>query len=175
MVHLYIGDGKGKTSAALGLAIRGAGSKKKVYIGQFLKDKGAFCGEVEFIRQTKVSIEIERFPCQRHPMFCKKGKAFDIRKLKESTRQALEKIERAIDEKKFDVIVLDEILNSIKGKVCSKVVLKRLMKKAESIELILTGRAAAQDLIKSADYVSFIKKIKHPFDKGILARCGIEY
>ncbi|MBU1121755.1 MAG: cob(I)yrinic acid a,c-diamide adenosyltransferase [Candidatus Omnitrophica bacterium] len=175
MVHFYIGDGKGKTTAAFGLALRAAGFKKNVYISQFLKGKDAVSGEVEFIRGVKSSISVERFSGQVHPMFLKKGKKFDLKKMKASTFQALLKIEKYIDEGKFDVIVLDEILNSVRGKVCSKAILKRLIKKSKGIEFILTGRTASDDLIKLADYVSCINKVKHPFDKGILARQGIEY
>ncbi|UCD15502.1 MAG: cob(I)yrinic acid a,c-diamide adenosyltransferase [Candidatus Omnitrophota bacterium] len=175
MVHFYIGDGKGKTTAALGLALRLAGFNKKAYIGQFLKDVKRVSGEIEFVKRVKTSVVIERFRGQIHPMFLKKGEKADAKKLKESIRKALLKIEGYINQKKFDLIVLDEILNAVGLRACPKAVLKRIIKKGASIEIILTGRRAPSDLIKLADYVSLIKKVKHPFDKGICARRGIEY
>jgi cob(I)alamin adenosyltransferase len=175
MVHFYIGDGKGKTTAALGLALRAAGAKKRVYIGQFLKDEKSFCSECEALKKSKLSIKFARFTGQKHPMFLKTGGKFDKMALTLSIKKALMEIEEYMDKKKFDVFILDELLNAVRAKFCSASVVKKLIKKGKPFEVVLTGRNASGDLISLADYVSFIKKVKHPFDKKIVARKGIEY
>jgi len=172
MVHVYIGDGKGKTTASLGLALRALGWGKRVYIAQFLKDPKTPCGEIKAL--DKIKIKTDRFKNQIHPIFLKKG-AFDRVKTKESVDEALKRIEKILRDKKHDVVVLDEILNILALRLCSQAQLVKIIKKAKNIEIILTGRNAPAGIIKLADYVSFIKKVKHPFDKKILARKGIEY
>ena len=172
MVHVYIGDGKGKTTASLGLALRALGWGKRVYIAQFLKDPSSPCGEIKALK--KIKIRTDRFKNQIHPIFLKKC-AFDRTKTKESVEQALKRIEQIIKSKKHDVIILDEILNVLALRLCSQVQLKQIIKKAKNTEIILTGRNAPSGLIKLADYVSRIKKVKHPFDKKVSARKGIEY
>lgn len=174
MVHFYIGDGKGKTTAALGLALRAAGFGRKVYIAQFLKSKDAVSGEIEAVKKFNLPIKIERFSCQIHPLFCPHNK-FDKRKLSASVKEALLKVESYIENKEFDVLVLDEILNAAGAGFCSTALLKRILKKAQSQEVILTGREAPPDLAGLADYVSCIKKMKHPFDKKVAARKGVEF
>lgn len=174
MVHLYIGDGKGKTTAALGLALRAAGFKKKVYVAQFLKGKTLPSGFINATGCIDLPLKIERFKHQIHPFFTARGK-YDRNKMRNSTEVALAKVERFIERKKYDVIVLDEILNSLQARLCSKRRLKTIIAKAGKVELVLTGRTAPQDFIDCADYVSVVKKIKHPFDEGVTAREGIEY
>ena len=174
MVHLYIGDGKGKTTAALGLALRACGWDKRIYIGQFLKDYRLSLGETKAIEKYKLKIKIERFKDQIHPMFVKE-KELDRKKIKRSVERALAKIESYITAEKFDLIILDEVLSALKEGFVSKERLKRIINKAKDTELILTGRYAPPELIKLADYVSAMKKIKHPFGKNIFARVGIEY
>jgi cob(I)alamin adenosyltransferase len=123
---------------------------------------------------SKLPIKIERFKNQIHPLFLKEKK-INKNLLKKSIEESLSKIENYIENKKFDIIILDEILNAVNQKFCSKSLLKKLIKKSTSVELILTGRSAPPDLIKISDYVSFVKNIKHPFCKNIFARKGIEY
>ncbi|MCK4810454.1 MAG: cob(I)yrinic acid a,c-diamide adenosyltransferase [Candidatus Omnitrophica bacterium] len=174
MVHFYLGDGKGKTTAALGLALRAIGVEKKVYIAQFLKDKNVFSAEIFAVEKFNFPIKIERFKHQTHPFFLKRER-FNRKLLRESVREALSKVEEYIEKRKFDLIVLDEILNAVMQKFCSKALLKRIIKQSSEIELILTGRSAPSDLIELADYVSFIKNMKHPFYRNISARKGIDY
>ena len=174
MVHLYIGDGKGKTTAALGLALRAVGFGKKVYVAQFLKDKRFPSGVMHASSCVDLPLKIERFSPQVHPLFSK-GTKVQKENVRQSTESALNKVELFIQKKKYDVIVLDEVLNSLSARLCTKQRLKALIAKAHDIELILTGRTAPLDFIKAADYVSEIKKVKHPFDKGVKAREGIEY
>jgi cob(I)alamin adenosyltransferase len=174
MLHLYIGDGKGKTSCSLGIALRAAGWGKKICIFQFLKDDNFPCGEINALKSKKINIAINRFPGQIHPIFLAQEK-FDFKKTKKSVLRGLKKVQSAITGGEFDLIILDEILDAVYGKLCSLGILKNIIKKATNIELVMTGRRACAKLIKQADYVSFIKKIKHPFDKKIAARKGIEY
>jgi len=174
MLHLYIGDGKGKTTAALGLAIRAAGWGKKVYLAQFLKDKKWPCGEKQAVQRHGLDILMERFDSQIHPIFCR-DKKFDSGKVKKSTRTALAKIAKVLKSKKYHLVILDEILNSWKAKLVSLAQLKKIAKSAGAAELVFTGRVAPAQLIKLADYVSLIKAVKHPFRSGIRGRKGIEY
>jgi len=174
MVHLYIGKGKGKTTAALGLILRAAGFGKRVYFAQFLKSATTESGELNALKKGKLNITIKKFTDQVHPLFFKKG-AFDKKKLKSSIDAALEKVLTIMRQGRYDVIVLDEILNALTGGFCSKTLLKQIIARAAKAELILTGRDAPADIIARADYVSRINKVKHPFDRGVLARRGIEY
>ena len=173
MVQLYIGDGKGKTTAAIGLALRACGWKKKIYIAQFLKSASGTSGEYDAIKKYKLPITIERFSGQVHPMFLPKEK-FDKRKMLRSVDAALKAIHKHIRSGKFSVIIIDEILNAYAKRFVSKKQLQKLLKQPKKNELILTGRKAPVWLINLADYVSFIKKVKHPYDRGLGARPAIE-
>ena len=174
MVHFYIGDGKGKTTASLGLALRACGSGKKVYIAQFLKDCDFPSSEIEAIQGVGLNIKIERLKGQMHPMLCK-GKKIDEEKVCKLVQESLDQITDLIKEKQYDLVILDELLNAFSAKFCSLEQIQSLIQEAKDIELVLTGRDAPEDLMEYADYVSDITKIKHPFDKNILARKGIEY
>ncbi|MDP2922937.1 MAG: cob(I)yrinic acid a,c-diamide adenosyltransferase [Candidatus Omnitrophota bacterium] len=174
MVHLYIGDGKGKTTAALGCALRALGWGKKVYCAQFLKDINHPCGEIKAVKDYKLNIKIERFNGQTHPIFLNKHEV-DIKKIKRSVTKSLAKIETFIRAKKFDMVILDEVLDTLAGKFISQKILTRIIKNANDTELILTGRTAPSSVVRLADYISFIGKIKHPFDKKVIARKSIDY
>lgn len=174
MVQLYIGDGKGKTTAAIGLAVRAAGWGEKVYVAQFLKNPKDVSGECSAVKKYRLPVTIERFSGQTHPMFLPKEK-FDRDRMLRSVDTALKTIHKHIKSKRFSIIILDEILNAYKGRFVSKEQLQRLLKTAKKCELVLTGRGAPSWLINQADYVSYIKKVKHPYDKGISARRAIEF
>ena len=174
MVHIYIGDGKGKTSAALGIALRASGFDKKIYIAQFLKNNRFPSGEIKALKKTKLAIKIQRFRSQVHPMFVHSRKV-NRKKLRSSLEAALKKVESYIDTKKFDIIILDEIFSAVMINMVSVARIKKIIKKSKDIELILTGPTAPQELFRIADYVSVIKKLKHPFDRNLYARQGIEY
>lgn len=175
MVHLYLGTGKGKTTAACGLALRAAGSGKKVYIAQFLKGKEISSGLIKAFSRTDLPVVLERFADQTHPFFKKKEKDRSSKKVIESTSSALKKIADYLKNKEYDLIVCDELLNSLESGFSTLDQIRELVTNAGSCELIFTGRTAPQELIDMADYVSNIEKVKHPFDKGTKAREGIEY
>jgi cob(I)alamin adenosyltransferase len=166
IVQVYTGNGKGKTTAALGLALRASGAGKKVFIGQFLK-----CGrfsELNALKKIK-NITVEQFG---KGCFMKKATREDI--LREEA--GLKRIEEALGSRKFGLIILDEINVSVSlGLLEEKAVLRVLNKTPKEIELVLTGRNAPRSIIKAADLVSRIDETKHYFDKGIKARKGIEF
>ena len=167
MIQVYTGNGKGKTTAALGLALRAAGAGLKVYICQFLKGK-KYC-ELIALKKFK-NIKIEQFGTD---CFIRKS---PTEKDIELAKMALRQISKVIKEKEYGVVILDEInvalsLNLLK----LKDVIRLLRKAPAKTELILTGRNAPAQIIKLADLVSEIKEVKHYFKKGVNARKGIEY
>lgn len=168
LIHLYIGKGKGKTTAALGLVARACGAKRKVCFIQFLKPKAS--SEIRTLKRCKV--EVISFK-QRHPLFYKRA---SIDSLKKKVSEDLKKTETMVRDKRYDLIVLDEILYLLEKKLAKEDDILRVIKlKPPKTELILTGRTSSKRIINLADYVSTIKDTKHPYKKGISARLGIEY
>lgn len=167
MIQIYTGNGKGKTTASLGLAIRAAGAGKKVYIAQFIKGKE--CSELNVLKKIK-NIKLEQFGSG---CFIKgKPKREDI----EAAGAGLKKIKNIVEKDKFDVIILDEINVAMNLRLLDcQDVLKLLKNTPKRVELILTGRNAPREILRSADLVSCIKEIKHYFNAGLKARKGIEY
>ena len=171
LIHIYCGDGKGKTTAATGLAIRGAGHLMKVIFVQFMKDGTS--------NELKILNDIDNIDV----MVCKKHLGFSWNmddETKKSAREEYTKLfENSIEEaikNEADMIIFDEIVSAVQCNFISKdKVFKFLNEKPEKLEVILTGRNPSKELIEKADYVSEIKKIKHPFDSGIGSRIGIEY
>lgn len=170
LIHIYCGNGKGKTTAALGLALRCAGSGNKVLIAQFLKSRPT--GELTSLKYVP-NIEIMRG---------KEIMKFTFQMSEEEKKQVLLEHEQLFDcvvemceEGKIDLLVLDEVIGACNTGVFNMARLIEFMKnKPCSMELVLTGRDPKPELIELADYVSEIKKVKHPYDKGIPARTGIE-
>ncbi len=167
MIQVYTGNGKGKTTAALGLALRSAGAGLKVYIGQFLK--GRFYNELNSLKKIK-GIEIEQFG---RDCFVRKA---PTKKDIELARNGLEKIRKILSQRIYDVVILDEINVVLHLKMLELDDVINLIKATpKKTELILTGRFAPAGLLKIADLVSEIKEIKHYYKKGVGARKGIEY
>jgi cob(I)alamin adenosyltransferase len=167
LVHIYTGEGKGKTTAAIGLAVRASGAEKKVLIVQFLK--GMDTSELEPLR--KLGITVCRGETQKFIPFMTQDELQDCKKIQESTfEKAIENING------FDMVILDEALGAISADMISmSAVIRLISDKPEATELILTGREAPEELIRLADYVSDIRCVKHPYNKGICARKGIEF
>lgn len=170
LVHIYTGDGKGKTTAALGLALRFAGSGGKVLYTQFLKNDTS--------SELSILSELEQIT------FLPSGKSFGFTfQMTEEVRQKaaahytayFKKICQEIYNKDYGLLVLDEILAADNQQfVPHEPLLSFLSQKPDSLEVVLTGRNPSDDLMEMADYISEIQKIKHPFDQGISARKGIE-
>ncbi len=167
MIHIYTGDGKGKTTAACGLALRAAGCGKNVLVVQFLKDgtSGEICAFGKFNNITVMSSKT-------------KGFLWDVtEKEKEEAKETHEKLFKiAVEQAKdFDVVIFDEILGAISAEMIDETAVVEFLKTGPEPEIVLTGRGASEKLTELADYVSEIKCIKHPMEKGIPARKGIEY
>ena len=171
LVHIYTGDGKGKTTSAVGLATRALGRGLKVCYVSFHKRPEKYgYSEMEILRKAGALI-LNR--AKGHP---KLDKSIDVVQNSKEVKEAIEEISELIVDQKFDLLILDEIVISVRDKYISEDrILKFIEDKPVSMELVITGRGATIDLIEVADYVSNITKIKHPFDKGILSREGIEY
>ena len=166
-IHVYTGNGKGKTTAALGLALRAAGAGFKVYIGQFMK-KGSY-SELESLRKFKNSIKIEQFGRQRFV-----GRKI-TREDKVLAQKGLEKVKRAIESGKYKLIILDEINVVLHyGLINESDVIEMLKNRNKQTEVVLTGRNASQAVVKLADLVTEMREVKHYFSKGVKARTGIE-
>ena len=166
LVQIYTGDGKGKTTAALGLAMRAVGRGLRVVVIQFIK--GDPYGEHIFAEKCKLFDIIE---VSRGDSFKKDDKI-----LKEECAHTLTLANEYLVGGKYDLIVLDEIFSALtKGFISKAQVLELLAKRPPEVELVLTGRGAPPEIIEKADLVTEMKLIKHPYDKGIKARLGIEY
>ncbi|MFH1189421.1 MAG: cob(I)yrinic acid a,c-diamide adenosyltransferase [Candidatus Omnitrophota bacterium] len=167
LTQIYTGDGKGKSTAAFGLAVRAAGSGRKVCIYQFIK--GYTCGEHKALRKLgKIKIEL----CGRGCFIKEKPGLKDV----ERAVRGFERARATINSGKYDIVILDEI-NVAMGTGLLKIadVLSAIREKPAFVELVLTGRRCPKSLLAEADLVTEMRKIKHPFDRGIIARRGIEY
>lgn len=169
LIHIYCGDGKGKTSAAAGLAVRCSGAGKRVLFVQFLKD-GTSCEITNLQRLESVKVlylsSFSGFYHQKNESTQQKIKQDFIRLFEESIGLSED----------FDLLVLDEIIATCGlGIIAYEKLLDFLDHKPKHLEIVLTGRNPSPELIRRADYVTEMKKIKHPYDNGIPARKGIEY
>jgi cob(I)alamin adenosyltransferase len=174
LVHVYTGDAKGKTTAAVGLAVRALGRGLKVLIVQFLKGGGEPSGEMVFLGKEP-GVELMRFKDQRHPVFCRKG-GCDTEKLKASIRAGFDLAREKMMSGEFDLVVMDEINNCVKeGWLAEAEVLALMKEKPGHVELVLTGRGCPAGIIEAADYVTGMSLIKHPAQKGVMGRLGVEY
>jgi len=168
-VQVYTGNGKGKTTAALGLAIRAAGYGHKVYIGQFLK--GQSYGELLSVKKFSSLITIEQFGRKGFVHVTKDPDEEDIKRAKKGLKKCLD----AMLSQKYRIIVLDEINVAVDFNILTeKEVHEFLDQKPEGVEIILTGRYAPTSFTKRADLVTEMKEKKHYYTKGVTAREGIE-
>jgi cob(I)alamin adenosyltransferase len=168
-VHVYTGDGKGKTTAALGLALRAAGCSLKTHIIQFMK--GQHYSELAAVKMLKGLVKIEQFG---HPTFCKTVDPPDSKDV-ERARAAVSRIQDIMAEKSCDILVADEIITAGLFKLIDQAdILDLIHRKPEGMELILTGRGAQEQIIDAADLVTEMKEVKHYYTQGIQAREGIE-
>lgn len=169
LIHIYCGDGKGKTTAAIGLAVRAAGSGKKVLLLQFFKDGKssefsalAHVPGIETVPQTRTF----GFSWTLTPEEKEEARGYYAGLLEEAFRRA----------GGFDLLVLDEAMSACTtGMIDETRLLALLAGKPAELEVVLTGRNPSQALLDAADYVTEMKKIKHPYERGVAARKGIEY
>ncbi len=171
LIQVYTGEGKGKTTAAIGLAVRAAGHGFKVGFVSFFKDPEVF-GDGEYQSLQKLGIKTFLF-AKKHPHFYKELNPEDVR---QQCYQGLEFVKGLFSDPSWDMLVLDEINIAVRdGFLKEEEVISLLEIKPEKLELILTGRGATERIIEKADLVSEIKEVKHPYTQGIGSREGIEY
>jgi len=173
LIHIYTGEGKGKTTAAIGLAVRAAGHGKGVLFVQFFKEDDAPSGEKEIFRNYLTRIELIRSNV-KHPMFT--GDKTDEAAVRRSIADTFSAVEERVAKGGIELLVLDEINGALEGGwITFDVVEEFLKNRPEGLEVVLTGRGAPVELVQMADYVTELLKIKHPYDNGVKARRGIEY
>jgi len=169
LVQVYTGNGKGKTSAAFGLALRAIGRGLKVYIIQFIKG-GFDYGELYTIDKLP-NLKLKAFGRGKFIIEKPAGKE-DVALAEE----ALALAEKVVKSDEYDIVILDEINVALSLRLISlEKVLELIKNKPKHVELVLTGRNAADEIVEAADLVTEMKEIKHPFSKGYQARKGIEY
>ncbi|MFQ6060812.1 MAG: cob(I)yrinic acid a,c-diamide adenosyltransferase [Thermoplasmata archaeon] len=169
LVHVYTGNGKGKTTAALGLALRASGHGMKVYIIQFMKGRVDY-GELKACRNNP-NITIEQFG---RPEFVDRNnpQPEDFK----SARDALKRANEILSTQEYQMVILDEINVAVDFNLIEPGDVENLVKnKPEEVELVLTGRNAHPQITRIADYVTEMLEIKHPYQEGRVGRKGIEF
>jgi cob(I)alamin adenosyltransferase len=171
LIHIYTGDGKGKTTAAVGLAVRALGSGFNVCYCSFHKRPEKY-GYAEMESLKKLGATVLNF-AKGHPHL---NKSIDEKQIKREVSEAIQTIQELLASEHYDILILDEILISVRDHYLDESLLIDLIKnKPVDTELVLTGRAATENVMELADYVTFCKKLKHPYDRKIQSRKGIEY
>jgi len=168
-LHIYCGDGKGKTTASVGLAVRAEGNRMKELFCQCMKDGTS--SEVEMLKKLGIT-----YCC------CTKRFGFFWNMTDEEKKNAahaytelFEEVTDKAEKEAYDLLVLDEFMSAYNhGLIEQKRALDFLLRRPEHLEIVLTGRDPGEELLKLADYVTEMRKLKHPFDEGIAARKGIE-
>jgi cob(I)alamin adenosyltransferase len=166
-IQIYTGDGKGKTTASLGLAMRAAGAGIKVYIGQFMKSKNY--SEIKALSAYNGLITVEQFGVGRFV-----GKEISEED-KKNAQNGIKRVKKIVRENCYGVVILDEINVAVSyGLIDIKEVVGIIRNKPGDLEIVLTGRRAHDALIQIADLVTEMREIKHYYKKGVKARIGIE-
>jgi cob(I)alamin adenosyltransferase len=170
LIQIYTGNGKGKTTAALGIALRAAGQGLNVLILQFMKRQENI-GEIKIIESAHLPIKIEQYG--RRVFFkTRTCESMDIH----MAHKGFEAFQKAMECGEYDLIVLDEINMAIHFGLLNLVeVIRAVERKPPNLHLILTGRKAKTELIEKADLVTEMREIKHYFSQGIVAQKGLEY
>lgn len=171
LTHIYCGEGKGKTTAAVGLAVRAAGVGKNVIFAQFLKD-----GSSSEIGVLKTIDHIKVRHCETVTGWVKNMTEEERARAKADYGHFLENLFEEARETVCGLLVLDEILAACQyGFIEERELVSFLDAKPEALEVVITGRNPSQDILARADYITEMKKIRHPYDRGITARKGVEY
>ncbi len=171
LIQIYTGTGKGKSTAAIGQAVRAAGHGFKVGFLSFFKDPEAF-GYGEYKSLEKLGIKTFLF-ARKHPHFYKELNPDDVCR---ECSEGLEFVKELIRDPSWDMLVLDEINIALRdGFLKEEDVLSLLNAKPDKLELVLTGRGVTKKIIEKADLVSEVREVKHPYSRGMKSRKGIEY
>jgi cob(I)alamin adenosyltransferase len=175
LVQIYTGDGKGKTTAAFGLALRAAGQGNKVLIYQFLKPPSLDIGERFALQLGAVRIRVEALEAP-WDMSRSLDSAEQVAKTRAAIREALSRLAETAEKRFYDVLILDEIVYCLSKGLAQLEDVKDIIERRDAaVEVVLTGRDATTELIALADLVTEMKSLKHPFDQGVGARRGIDY
>ena len=168
LIHVYFGNGKGKTTAAMGLCARAAGYGYRVLIYQSMKDNKTSERNILKLSENITllpGLEKEKFSAYLTEEERRERKIFYADQFERMTKQA----------EGYDVLFMDEIIYAIQAELLEEdKIIEYLKRKPKHLEIILTGNRPSMELLDMADYATEMKKIKHPFDKGIKARMGIE-
>ena len=169
LIHIYCGDGKGKTTACVGLTVRAAGAGKKVVFTQFFKDGSS--SEVKMLNQLP---NIQTMHCKfHHGLFFRMNDEQKAKASEDYTKLFRDVVAAAQD---ADLLVMDELVSTCNhNTVSEQEVIEFLKNKPEKLEVVMTGRDPSEALCACADYITEMRKVKHPFDQGIPARKGIEF
>lgn len=172
LIHVYTGDGKGKSTAAIGLAARALGHGQKICYCSFHKNPEKY-GYKEMDSLRKLDADIFNFAKDHLHL----DTSLDENVIRREVHEAVEMVKNKLFTSGYDMIILDEIIISVRDNYLEEEKLIHLIKsKPENVELVMTGREATPAIMELADYVSFMKNIKHPYDtKHIENREGIEY
>ncbi|MHB8881701.1 MAG: cob(I)yrinic acid a,c-diamide adenosyltransferase [Thermodesulfovibrionales bacterium] len=170
LVHVYTGDGKGKTTAAIGISVRAKGAGLRVLFSQFFKEK--VC-DSEITMLERIGIVTAIFDSVKSPLF---NPGIDRHQLTLEARKAFDLIRALFACREYDLLVLDEFICLIaEGVVSEEEALAFVRSLPDSLEVVLTGNGAPEGLMHYADYVTYMKNIKHPYREKTFARKGIEY
>jgi len=175
LVQIYTGDGKGKTTAAFGLALRAAGQGNKVLIYQFLKPPSLDIGERFALQLGAVRIRVESLDVP-WDMSSSLEDEKAVSQMRQAISEVLERIAETAQKRFYDCVILDEIVFCLsKGLAELEDIKKIIDRRDRRVEIVLTGKGATQELMDMADLVTEMQNVKHPFDKGLKARRGIEF
>ena len=167
LIHLYTGDGKGKTTAAVGLAVRAAGRGLRVWFVQLMKGRPS--GEIPVLEQI-AGITVRRAGSEKFSFQMTEGEAAAVRQAQDALL-----LEAMAHEDKTDLLILDEALSAVTAGLLDEELLRRLVcRKPQGLEVVLTGRDPRPWMVEAADYLTEMVKRRHPFDRGVPARDGIE-
>lgn len=166
-IHIYCGDGKGKTTAAAGLALRAKGAGLEVCFGQFMKSGNS--SELSALKKADISV----FSVQNTFGFTWKMTLEQKEALHRINSDAIRKL--LSEKEKYDVLILDEIVSAYQHELVDRELVCQLLRERDKTEIVLTGRNPSEELLEMADYVTEMKCVKHPYEKGVQARLGIEY
>jgi len=175
LIQIYTGDGKGKTTAALGLALRAAGQGNRVLIYQFLKPASLDIGERFALKLGAVRIRVEALEMPWDMAKSLKDEQA-VANMKAAISDALDRLAQTAEKRFYDVLILDEIVYCLSTGLAKLEEVKNIIDNRDpAVEIVLTGRGATKELIAIADLVTEMKNVKHPFDKGLTSRRGIDF
>jgi len=172
LIHIYYGNGKGKTTAALGLALRAAGCGNKVVIVQFLKER--ICGEHKAFAEISNVMFLRGKPA--NGKFVRNMSDEEKQETKASQDESLKNALELVKTVQCDMLILDEVIDAYNLGVLDKELLDELLeRKPDSLELVITGHNPDAHMLEKADYATEMVKRKHPYDEGVYARQGVEF